>query len=315
MATEHLGRPSTPYTDSTLAAYTAEDAPFSANWIATQFRVVHHVKQALYGDGAFVGDVPHAHLGAEEAHPHPEIVHNIIETSLPVKRSYRERGGRWNIRGFVDVDDVNVLRGGVVGDYGTQLLYRETTGDETNIIGDGADMVFSLFARTDATTTVGFFYFGESIGSSSRVRKDVTTLSGQTGGAPGSVEDATAETRELRVAPGSSGFVPGNRVLVHAGDLSTNWKRFWFRATNVGAHPVSDSRLMFSVAQTFDATLELSGFMVYPGRRLHPFCISCAEYKGNATGTSNQDWDNMPPTVPVYDWTVSMDSAVELEGF
>jgi len=304
----HLAAPTYPWTDMTLAAFTAENAPFSAAWLAALWRNQIHLKEVIYGSGAYVATIPHDHDGAEDAHPHADVTYNAVSVGAPTKRAYREHGGRYVTRGFADPGAANVLQGGLQGDYLQQLLYRETVADETNVLGGGTDMVFSLFARTLATTaSVGWLVFGEEVGDSVRVKSAFSSEATHRT----SVESAAGVVGADQLG----GLVRGNRGMVHAGDINSNWKRFWFRAVRVGRAARQDSRYAIRVGQTFDSTIEITGLMASPGRRLHPYSVSPADNPG-ATGTSNGGYNNMPTTgVPLYDWTVSMDSAVELEGF
>lgn len=302
--TTYRDKPPVYWTDMSDAVWQAQNTAWSPGWCATLTRNMEFLKLCLYGEGSYVGDVPHTHKGAEDAHRATTNGHNILSPSCVSGNALDNTGGRfseWVADGFYDDDGSGYLRGGLKGDYVFQFLYFPNNNYQyapRTVLGDGLDLTVSFFAKIREASDYGIIEFGVS------------------GNTRGSTRVESGDDSRITVnSPGD--FAAGHRGIISGADLATSWKRFYVTIPGA-ARPYADGgRFTIRVEESFAREVLISGFMATPGRVLYPWSPSPADipYTSDAAVfvASHAGWANLPADVPILDWTVSMTNAVKLE--
>lgn len=301
--TTYRDEPEVQWTDMSDATWQAENTAWSPGWCAAMTRNQIYLKHLLYGEGTYTGDVPHTHIGAEDAHAATTNGANILGASCPAGNSIDPRGvyNEWTAKGFSDQDGESYVQGGIKGDYLFQYLFFPQNNIQyvPRVVGKGLDLTVSFFAKQRDNSDFGKIEFG--------------IASSQEG-----ATSAASEAGDVIVSsPGD--FLNGQRAIISGADLSTSWKRFYCTIREAGAGAASGARLLLRVSETFDHEVLLTGFAATQGRRLYPWAPSpCDEpYTGDSNDFigGHAGWQNMPQGAPILDWTVSMTNAVRLEAY
>lgn len=297
------------WTDMSDSEWQAQHAPWSAGWLATLARNTECHKRVLYGTGSYTGEIPHDHMTGESAPLSPAVGVNLVQASCPATTLTGGSGldledGVWTASGFtialrVDVgivatfgEDSRAVEGGTRGGYITQRLMTLGGGKQAQLFGQGVDLVCAVFARVTKASSRGTLQFGLS-----SERDSVA------------VQDASSSLS----VEGPGEFGPRASGVIHYTDLNTSWKRFFIRIKNAGTEMPGDVRLTLSVLQSFSEKVQLSGFTATPGRRLYPWSSSPGDVPKTPAVFGHAGWQNMPEDIPLLDWAVSMDNAIELE--
>lgn len=119
------------------------------------------LKEVLYGTGSFVGNVPHAHLGTEDAAVSFASTPNLLSDSAPDIDSTRG----WTVSGYTVQDDKGFLTTTTANHYASQIIAGLASVSKA-AMGAGADMMLSIFVRAQSTVpTAGELHFGLADGA------------------------------------------------------------------------------------------------------------------------------------------------------
>lgn len=310
MSYESSREPELYWTDMSDAAWQAQNAPWSAAWVATLARNTECHKLAMYGTGDFTDDVGHAHQGGQSAHLSPCSAPNLLMSACPSLSVGELRGSGgpeyiwlasgWDIStrvvGFAGGaatfgEDSRAVIGGVTGGWLSQRLFALPGGAQSRMLGRGCDVVASCYVRSTGPLDRGAIQFGIS----------GEDMSGRT------IDPSASVSLE-----GPGDFGPFSSGVIHHTDLSTSWQRFYVRVTDAGKGLRGDIRLSLSTARSFNEQIEASGFMVTQGRRLYPWAPGPGDVPQGNTAWGHTGWFNMPDDVPLFDWAIGITNAVEL---
>lgn len=301
--TTYRNKPPVQWTDMSDATWQAENTAWSPGWLGTVVRNLEYLKLLAYGEGTYTGDVPHTHEGGEDSHAATVNGANIISASCLSGNSMDAEGdyNEWIASGFYDVEGNGYALGGIQGDYIFQTLYFPASNRQyaPRVMGTGADLVLSFFARSRSTSDFGRLEFGIAAG-----KEGDPSIGSET------------DTDIVINQPGD--LIRGQRGIISGADLTTSWKRFYMRVRDAATDTATGPRFLLRCVETFDHEIAITGVCATQGRRLYPWAPSPSDepytsndgYVGGHAG-----WQNMSQGVPLLDWSVAMTNAVELEPY
>ena len=272
---------------------TERQMPFPSSLLVALRNSAYHLRDVVLDPDIHTAAVAHDHDGVNSGLlklPSPNMLpHAAFNTSVAGSSE-----SEWFFSKSVSFGTYSGSDGGAkLQNAGEYITTEVGSGDRSDVddlaseeaFGAGATICVSLYARTTAAITTGAILFG--LGS-------------------GSIKQAEADgTGPYRVTTTSfdSSLFPGCAGLIHHTDLSTSWKRFWFRC-----NPGNSKDGVFFIAQVAD------GFD--KSIRLDCPAATCGPHLGWFAPMPNDKTIRalryQTAGIPIYDETVSITSAVRV---